>query len=169
MENLLKPDVGMMFWTVVTFLAMVLILKKIAWGPLLKALDEREEKIRKDIESARQNRDEVERLKQDYERQLGEIESRARALLSEAEQKGAKAREGILKEAEAEARKLAEKGRQQLEAEKEKLLLQLRKEVGDLSVSMAEKLMRQTIDKKVQDKFVQDFLKNLETPQDKLH
>jgi F-type H+-transporting ATPase subunit b len=169
MENLLKPDIGLMFWTVVTFLAMVLILKKIAWGPLLKVLEEREEKIKNDLESALRNKDEMERLKLDYERQMGEIESRARALLSEAEQKGAKAGEEFMKGAQADARKFAEKTRQQLEAEKEKLLRQLRNEVGELSVAMAEKLMRQTIDKKVQDRFVQDFLKNLETPQDKLH
>lgn len=169
MENLLKPDVGLMFWTVVTFLMMVFILKKIAWAPLLKMLEEREEKIRKEIAGAQKNREEMERMKTEYERQLGEIEERARGLLSEAEQKGAKARELILKEAEIETRKLAEKSAQQLQAEKEKLIKELRNEVGELSVLIAEKLMRQSIDKQVQEKFIQDFLKNLETPPGKIN
>lgn len=163
MENLLKPDVGLMFWTVVTFLVMVLILKKIAWGPLLKILDEREEKIKKEIEAAQKNREEMERLKTDYDRQLAEIEERARTLLGEAEQKGRLSRESILKEAESEARKLMEKTRQQLEAEKERLVQELRNEVGAISVAMAEKLMRQSVDKKIQEKFVQDFLKDIES------
>ena len=169
MENLLKPDIGLMFWTVVTFLVMVVILKKIAWGPLLNVLDEREKKIRGEIESAQAHKAEMERLKIEYERQLAEIETRARALLSEAEQKGAQVRDTIVREAESEARKLSEKTRQQLEAEKERLVLELRSEVGNLSVSIAEKLLRQTMDKKSQDKLVQDFLKNLDAPHDRLH
>jgi F-type H+-transporting ATPase subunit b len=162
MENLLKPDFGLMFWTVVTFLIMVMILKKIAWGPLLKVLDEREAKLKAEADAARANREAMERLKNDYERQLGQIEVRARGLLTEAEQKGREVREQIVRDAEAEAKALSERTRTQLEAEKERLIQELRKEVGDLSVSMAEKLMRQTMDKKVQDRLVQDFLKDLE-------
>lgn len=169
MENLLKPDVGLMFWTVITFLIMVLILKKIAWGPLLQTLEEREAKIRHDVETAERNKAEMERLRGEYERQLDEIEGRARALLSEAEQKGARVREAVLQDAESQARKIAEKTREQLEAEKERLIRELRSEVGELSVEIAEKLMRQTIDKKVQDRFVQDFMKDLDTRSDKIN
>lgn len=162
MENLLKPDIGLMFWTVVTFLAMVFILKKIAWGPLLKIIDERESKMKAEMEAAQKNREQMEQLKSEYERQLSEIENRAKALLAEAEHKGLQTRESILKEAEAEARKLAERTRQQLESEKERLIHELRTEVGQLSILAAEKLLQQSIDKKVQDKFVQDFIKNLQ-------
>src|SRR4051812_25497910 len=119
MENLLKPDLGLMIWTVVTFLVMVLILKKIAWGPLIRSLDEREEKIKGDLAAAEKHRAEMEKLKLDYEKQLGGIESRARALLEEAELKGTQSREAILKEAEAQAKKLQEKTRQELEREKD--------------------------------------------------
>jgi F-type H+-transporting ATPase subunit b len=162
-QNLLKPDIGLLFWTVVTFLAMVVILKKLAWGPILKVLDDREEKIKNEAETARKNREEMERLKTEYENQLLRIEDRARALLSEAHQKGLEVRETILKEAEADARALLEKSRRQLVAEKDKLVLELRKDVGDLSLLATEKLLRQSVDKKVQERFIQDFLKNLES------
>ncbi len=162
MENLLKPDAGLMFWTVVTFLAMVIILKKVAWGPLLKVLEEREENIRREVETAKSNREQMEKLKGEYERQLGEIEQRARALLHEAEQKGLATREAILKDTEYESRKLMDKTRQQLEAEKERLVLELRKEVGDLSIQMTEKLLKQNVDRKVQEKFIDDFITSLD-------
>ncbi len=168
MENLLKPDIGLMFWTLVTFLTMVLVLKKVAWGPLLKVLDDREEKIRLEVESAKANREEMERLKVEYERQLSEIEQRARALLHEAEQKGLATREAILKDAEYESRKMTDKTRQQLEAEKDRLVVELRKEVGELSIQMTEKLLHQNVDRKVQEKFIQDFIQSLDAPK-KVH
>ena len=161
MENLLKPDVGLMFWTVVTFLIMVLILKRLAWGPILKVLDEREGKIKNDLEATRRAKDDMERLKVEYEQKLLQIEARARDLLAQAEQKGIVARENIIKEAEAEAVKLAEKTRQQLELEKERLIRELRKDVGELSIAAAEKLLHQSVDKKVQDQFIQDLMNNL--------
>jgi F-type H+-transporting ATPase subunit b len=161
-DNLLKPDIGLMFWTVLTFLLMVFILKKMAWGPILQALDDREAKIKGDLDSARANREEVERLKADYERQLTAIEARARALLADAESQGQKARDRILKEAETESRNLAERTRQQLEIEKDRLVGELRREVSDLSIQVTEKLLQQNLDRKVQEKFVQDFLTTLD-------
>ncbi|MBI1979947.1 MAG: F0F1 ATP synthase subunit B [Elusimicrobia bacterium] len=161
MENLLKPDVGLMFWTVVTFLLMVFILKKVAWTPLLKVIDARESQIKKEMELALAHRTEMESLKKEYEGQLSQIESRAKSLLSEAEQKGLEMRERILQEAEEEAQKLSERSRQQLELEKERLVSELRKEVGTLSVQVTEKLLKQSVDKKVQEKFVQDMIKDL--------
>lgn len=151
-----------MFWTIVTFLTMVLILKKIAWTPLIKVIDDRESKIKREMESAQKNREEMERLKNEYEKHLSEIELRARNLLSEAEHKGHQVREQILKDAETEARKLAEKTREDLVIEKERLIRELKIEAGQISIMAAEKLLRQSIDKKVQEKFVQDFIKSIE-------
>ncbi len=169
MENLLKPDIGLMFWTVVTFLIMVVILKKVAWKPLLKVIDERESLIRQEIEAAQKHREDLERLKSEYENQLAQIESKARALLSEAEQKGLATRDSILKEAEAESRRLSDKTRKELGLEKERLVQELRKEVGELSIMMSEKLLKQTIDRKVHEKFMQEFLRNMSVPPKELH
>ena len=169
MDTLLKPDLGLMIWTVVTFLIMVIILKKLAWGPLLKTLEEREEKIKAEVAAAEKNRLDMERIKGEYETQMLGIETRAKALLAEAEQKGFQTREAILKDAEAQAKKVQERTRLELEAEKERLIRELKAQVGDLSVEIAEKLMRKSIDKKVQDEAVQDFLKGLESSPGKLH
>ena len=162
MENLLKPDIGLMFWTVVTFLVMIFILKKAAWGPILNAIDEREKKIKSDLDSAQKMREELEKLKSDYQKQLDQIQERTRALLADAELEGLKSKNSILAEAELEAKKLVEKTRQQLEVEKDRLVLELRHEVGEISLLATEKLLGQSVDKKVQEKFIQDFIKDIE-------
>lgn len=161
MENLLKPDVGLMFWTVVTFLAMVFTLKKVAWGPILKLIDERETKLKNELETVGKNKEELEKLKKEYEDQLLEIKTKAQILLEEAEKKGLQIQETILKTAQDKARQIFEKGKDQLEFEKEKLLADLKKEVGSISLLMAEKLLKQSVDKKVQEKFLQDFLADM--------
>ncbi len=163
MENLLKPDIGLMIWTVVTFLTVALILKKLAWPPLMKALDEREEKIRNDIEAARKNKEDMERLKADYDAQMQQIQDKVKEILAQAQSQGNQTREAMMKEAESDAKKLTDKTLQQLEAEKERLIRDLRSEVGALSVELAERLVKQTVDKKVQEKFVEDFLKELDS------
>ncbi|MBI2118387.1 MAG: F0F1 ATP synthase subunit B [Elusimicrobia bacterium] len=161
MENLLKPDIGLMFWTVVTFLAMVFILKKAAWAPILKLIDEREAKLKNELESAEKNKEDLEKIKKEYETQLSEIKTKAQSLLEEAEKKGLQIQETILKTADAKARQILEKGKEQLNLEKDKLLADLKKEVGSISLLMAEKLLQQSVDKKVQEKFLQDFLADL--------
>lgn len=163
MKYLLTPDVGLMFWTIVTFLLTVFILKKVAWGPFLKVIDEREARIKLEMETTQKNREEMERLKKEYEDQLLAIESRAKALLAQAQSEGAQVKETILKEAQESARKLTDKTQQQLEVEKERLIRELRNEAGSLSVQLAEKLMKQSVDEKIQEKVLQDFMKSLES------
>jgi F-type H+-transporting ATPase subunit b len=159
MEHLLQPEFGLMIWTVITFLVMVVILKRIAWKPLLKAIDEREDKINRDLKSIQDSRAEMERLKKDYEHRMIEIQDRMQAMLAEAERQGNVSRERIVKAAEEEAHGIAEKTRKQLEGEKDRLVAELRQEIGSLAVEVAEKLMRQTVDKKIQDRVFEDFLK----------
>ncbi len=163
MQHLLTPDVGLMFWTIVTFLLTVFILRKVAWGPFLKVIDEREARIKLEMETTQKNREEMERLKKEYEDQLLTIESRAKALLAQAQSEGVRAKETILKEAQDSARKLTDKTQQQLEVEKERLIRELRNEAGSLSVQLAEKLMKQSVDEKVQERILQDFMKSLES------
>lgn len=169
MENLLKPDLGLMIWTVVTFLIMVAVLKKVAWGPLLKTLDEREENIKAQVAAAEKGRAEMEKMKADYEAQLSQIEARAKALLAEAEQQGTAAREAILKEAQEQAHRIQEKTKLELAAERDRLVHDLRAQAGNLSVEIAERLIRKSVDKKVQEQVMEDFLKSLEAPSGKPH
>lgn len=165
----MTPETWMLVFTIISFLVVVAILGKFGWPKILKALEDREKAIREAIEVVESSKKTSEAFKAEYEKQVQEVHDKVKEIIAHAQFQGAQTRESILKEAEAEAHKLLEKNRQQLQIEKERLVQELRKEVGELSVMVAEKLMRQTIDKKVQEKFIQDFLKNLDLPPGKTH
>jgi F-type H+-transporting ATPase subunit b len=167
MERLLQPDTGLMIWTVVTFLALVFVLKKFAWVPLLQGLNDREAMIKKAIEEAAQARVAAEQLKAQFEKELARGQESAQALIQQATADAQKVRDRILKETEEEARRLSEQNRRQMEEEKNSVLRDLRKEVAGLSIKVAEKLVRHSMNQKAQDELVNSFFEELD--KEKLH
>jgi len=162
MENLLNPDKGLIIWTIVTFACLVLLLSKVAWKPLLQALKDREDGIRKSIDDATGARQTAEQLKTQWEQQLAQGQTKIQEMLKEAEMEAQKVRERLMKQAEEEAHRLSEQTRRQLAEDKEKLSRELRQEVASLSVKAAEKLLRHSMDAKEQDVLLQDFFKDLD-------
>ena len=162
MENLLNPNLGMMFWTVVTFLSLVLLLKKFAWGPILKAIDDRDEALRQESLTAQKNREQTEQIRAEYEQRMADVEHQSRMILWEAEQKAAEKRESLMKVAETEAHNLIEKTRAQLQSEKNNLVRELRENVVRLSIQATEKLIAKNVTEQTQEKFFQDMMTDLE-------
>jgi F-type H+-transporting ATPase subunit b len=163
MERLLQPDTGLMIWTVVTFLGLVLVLGKFAWKPLLQALNDREAGIKRAIEDAQSARATAEQLKAQFERELAQGQEKAQSILSQAAADAQKVRDRILKETEEEAQRLSAVNRLQLEEEKEKVLRDVRKEVARLSVMAAEKLIRHSVNPKTQEDLLKEFFDELDT------
>lgn len=162
MENLIKPDTGLMFWTFVTFFALVFILKTFAWGPLLHAVEEREARLKADREGAEKARADAERIQRELEAQLAGAAAKSKELVNQAMKDGEALRARLKAEAEADAAAIKAKTAAELVAEKEKLVGDLRKEVAALSVMAAEKLMRKTVDDGVQKSVLEGFFKDLE-------
>jgi len=147
---------------VVTFLAAMIIVWKLFWGPLTKMMQERSQKISDDLERAENGRREIEALEADYHRRLSEIEEQTRKEINEAVQKGNIAKEEILQEARAEAQRILEKTRQDLVVEREQVIRELRRQVSDLSLLAVERLLGQGIDMKVQKRLLDEFLDEVE-------
>ena len=162
MERLLQPDTGLMIWTIVSFLTLVFILGKFAWKPLIQALKEREEGIRKAIQESQLAREAAESLKASHEQKLARAQEEVQALLAQAQADSQSAREKMIREAQEESRRLLEKAKQEIEEESRKALAGLKSEVAKLSVMEAEKLLRRSIDRRTQDEFLKDALKDLE-------
>src|SRR6266480_977560 len=108
METLLNPDKGLIIWTIVTFVVLVLLLSKVAWKPLIQALKDREDGIRKAIEDAANAKTSAEQIKAQYERGLANAQEKAAGFISQAQAEAQKLREQMIKDAEAEARRLTE-------------------------------------------------------------
>jgi len=162
MDRLLTPEIGLTVWTIVTFVVVAGVLGRFAWRPILASLEERENRIRADIKAAEDARRAAENLKGEYDAQLAKVEARANELIQQAQKESQALREEMLKAAQEESARLSAKTRQQLAEEQRRLVQELRAEVVDISVKSAEKLMRHTVDKKVQEKFLQEALTDFE-------
>jgi F-type H+-transporting ATPase subunit b len=163
MDKLIVPDTGLMFWTIVTFLCLVFVLKKAAWGPLLHSIESREARLKADREGAEKARAEAERIQRELEAQLSGVQQKSKELLAAATKDGEALRARLKAEAEADAQAIKEKTSADLAAEKNRLVGELRKDVASLSVLAAEKLLRKSVDEGVQKTVLEGFFKDLES------
>lgn len=164
MDKLLNPDTGLMIWTIVTFLIMVFLLSKFAWGPLLHAVEEREERLKNEREAAEKARAEAQRIQADLESKLAAIDAKARETMAAAQKDAEALRARHSAEAKDEAEALMAKTRAGLEEEKRRLVGELRQEVAELSVQAAEKLVRKTVDAGVRKTVLDQFFQELDKP-----
>lgn len=161
MDKLLQPDTGLMIWTIVTFLLVVLVLTKAAWKPILAGIDSREARIREDIARAEKANSDAAALRERYESQLGEAQRTIQEMVAQARTDGERTRSELIAAAKAEADRLVEKGRRDLAGETDKLRMELRKEVAALSVEVAEKVIKRSVDLKMADDIVNDSIRSV--------
>lgn len=159
--NLVTPDIGLLFWMLVSFCIVLLLLKKFAWTPILATLKERETSISDALNAAKKAKDEIADLKSDNERILAEARAERDKMLKEARD----AKDAIINEAKGKATTEAERlitiARESIKNEKMAAITELKNQVATLSVEIAEKIMRQQLasDEK-QKALVADLLKD---------
>lgn len=167
-ENpLLQFEPGLMIWTVITFLLTLLVLRKIAWGPLLKALDDREKRIDDALTKAEKARKEAEdaiaQARQDSAAALRKSEEMVKQAKVEAEQ----LRQKMIEDAKAESQKVVEDGLKRLEGEQRAAMQAMRRETADLAIQAAAKLVRSSLNEQQQREIVDGFLRDL--PENRVH
>lgn len=156
------PDYGTIFWMLLIFGIVFLILKKFAWGPILKALKDREQSISDALNSAENARKEVAGLKASNDQVLVEARREKDLILKEAREIKDKIIAEAKLQANAETQKGIEYARQQIIAEKTAAINDIKTQVAELSVIIAEKVIRKQLDNpKDQKILVEDLLKDL--------
>jgi len=156
------PDYGTIFWMLIIFGIVLFILKKFAWTPILNALKERELSISEALNSADKARREVAGLKASNDQILAEARREKELILKEARE----IKDKIIAEAKlmanTETQKGIENARQQINAEKTAAINDIKSQVAELSVMIAEKVIRKQLDNpKDQKMLVEDLLKDL--------
>jgi F-type H+-transporting ATPase subunit b len=146
--DLITPDFGLVFWTAITFLCLLLILRKFAWKPILGAVSDREEGIKNALASAENARKEMENLTADNERILQEARAEREAMMKEAREMKSKMIADAKDEAQAQASKMIEQAQAAIESEKKAAMAELKSHVAGLSVDIAEKVVRQELSNK---------------------
>ena len=157
--DLITPDVGLLFWTLVSFSILYLILRKFAWGPILGAVKEREESIKAALDAADNAKKEMENLKADNEKILNEAKTEREAMLKEAREMKSKLISDAENEAKAKAKSIVEAAKTAIQNEKNSAMNELKNTVVDLSVGIAEKLISEELaDKDKQLKMIEEIL-----------
>lgn len=138
-----KP--GLWIWTIGIFLLLLLVLWRFGWGTMISKLDARDQAIRGAIDEARQEREEANKLIEEQKQMLDETRRKTAEMISEAQQDAKRERERILEQAREEAEKKLEDGRRQIEDETRKALADIQGSVAELSLKVAEQLLRRSV------------------------
>ncbi len=140
--DLVTPGIGMIFWTTVFFLILLIILGKFAWPAILSAVHARNESIRKALESAEKAREEMEQLQADNEKILAEAKLERDALIKEARDVKDKIISEAKEKAGQEAAKMLQNAKQAIQNEKMAAISDMKKQISLLSLNIAEKVLK---------------------------
>ena len=159
---LVQPDPGLFIWTIVTFLVLLTLLAKFAWKPLLKALESRQEAIRKSLDDAEQAKKELVRLQSESVQILRQARVEAESIVSRSRSDGDRLREEMKQKARAEADSIVRSAQRQIQLETVRAVQQIRGEAVDLSVTIASKILQRNIRKEDNERLIEDALKQVE-------
>ncbi len=163
MDNpLVQLDPGLFIWTIVTFLVLLALLAKFAWGPLLQALESRQNAIRKSLDDAQQARQELERLNQESAQIIRQARVDAEAIVTKSRADAERLREETKQKARSEADGIVKNAERQIQLETQRALQQIRHEAIDLSVQIASKLLQRNLTKEDNERLIEEALKQVE-------
>jgi F-type H+-transporting ATPase subunit b len=149
MEKLFEDfSLGLFFWQAVLFIALVLLLKKFAWKPILDSVNDREEGIREALDSAEKAKLEMQNLQADNQKLLKEARLERETMLKEAREMKAKMIEDAKGEAQEQANSMIQQAQAAIESEKKAAISELKTQVANLSIDIAEKVVRAELSNK---------------------
>ena len=159
---LIKVTPGLMIWTIVCFLITLFVLKRYAFGPIQKLIDERRERIRQSIEEADRAREEARKLLEEHRALIAGARSDAEQILAEARKVADAQRERVREEVEADRQRRLDETKRQIEAETHRALLQIRAEVADLTLMATEKVVGKALDAADQRRLIDEAIAGLD-------
>jgi len=165
MNPLVQPDPGLFIWTIVTFLGLLFALKKLAWGPLLAALEARQNEIRTSLDNAQKARQELERLNQESTAIINRARVEADQIIVSSRADADRLREDMKQKARAEADGIVKTAERQIQLETARALQQIRAEAVDLSVMIASKLIQKNLTKEDNERLIEEALRQVQGPQ----
>jgi F-type H+-transporting ATPase subunit b len=143
---LIQVTPGLMIWTIVCFLITLFVLRRYAFGPIQKGIDERRERIRQSLDEADRAREEARKLLEEHRKLIGSAKTDAEEILAEARRVAESNERRMRNELETDRQRRLEETRKQIEAETRRALEQIRLEVVDLSLLAATKVTGKALD-----------------------
>ena len=162
---LVQPDPGLYIWTIVTFLVLMALLAKYAWGPLLAALEQRRAAISTALDDARQAKLELEQLHVESARIMTEARSEAATIMARTREDANRLRDELKQKAQAEAAGVVKNAQRQIEMETARAIQQIRAEAIDFSVEIASKILQRNVSKEDNARLIEDTFRQIEATQ----
>ena len=160
--RLVTPDIGTIFWMLLMFITVMLILKKFAWKPILNALRNREHSIEEALRSADRAKSEMKKLQADNEKIMAEARKERDKLLKETKKTSELMLNEAKNKASEESKKIIQSARVQIENEKDAAIADIRNQVAELSVDIAEKILQEKLkDDKAQQELMEKLLRDV--------
>jgi F-type H+-transporting ATPase subunit b len=155
---LVSPGLGLMIWTLVLFLIVMYVLRKLAFPRIQEALEKRANAVRENIEAAQREREEAEKLLAEYRERLKEAREQSDDIVARARKAAEAAVAEATSDGKAKREELVAAARRDIETETRRSLEQIRKEVADLTVLATEKVTRKSLDAEDQKRLVEEAL-----------
>ncbi|MCW9065436.1 MAG: F0F1 ATP synthase subunit B [Ignavibacteriaceae bacterium] len=162
--GLLDVNPGLMIWTVITFIILLFILKRVAWKPILTALDKRENDIKESLAQAEKARDEAKQILEENQANLAKAEDESRKIIEQSRTYAESLKEQLMRESKEQAKKIVDDASSEIQRNKDAAFEELKGQIAEIAVGAAEKIIRDTLDaqksKQVIDKYLNDVTKN---------
>jgi len=143
--DLLTPELGLFFWTLVAFIAVFMILRKFAWNPIISSLGEREKNIADSIATAERVKGEMSQLKAENEKLLAQAREERTLMLKEAKETKDRIINEAKDQAKVEASKIMTDAQAQIIQQKNAAITEVKNEIGSLALNVAEKILRKQL------------------------
>ena len=163
--SLIDINFGLMFWTLVTFVIVLVVLKKYAFGPIQDAIDARRTAIEADIDAAQSAREEAQSALAEYRQALAESRKEATKILDDARRVSEEQRKKAIAELEAEKTRLLERAKDEIDAETRNSLQTIKAQLAELTVATAEKVVRTRLDEEEQRRLIDEALADVDFSQ----
>lgn len=162
MDNpLVQPDPGLYIWTIIVFLVLAFLLMKFAWKPLLAMLEKREENIKLALLDAEKARDELANVKEDTEKLLNEARTESQTIVAAGKKNAERMKEEIVDKAQSKSDVLIADAKKQIQLEKDRAITDVRAEVVNLSMQVAEKLIKKNLSKEDNLKLINESMNSI--------
>ncbi len=160
--GLLDINPGLIFWTLVTFIVLLIVLKKYVWGPVLDAVDRREIRLREMFESAEKSRNEAERLLKEHEAHLAGARDEVNRILEDGKARAGRSADEIIGKARAEAQQFIERAKAEISQEREKAVDEIKQQVVRISLSAAEQLIEKSLSETEHRGFIEKAISDID-------
>ncbi len=156
--NLLSPNGGLMFWTIIIFVILLVVLSKFAFKPMLAAVEARERSLQAALDDAKRDREEAQRVLAEHRAQLENSRAEAQKLIADGRATAEKLRHDLLEQTKSQQQEMLERARRDIDTEKTNAIAALRREAVDLAIAGAGKVIERNLDNDANRKLVEGYL-----------